>query len=270
MDIWHKDILDFFDLQTETGDIRRKSFDVFPAISIPDIFMKRVMENKPWTLFDPQEIEKKLGKRLQDHFGDEFTSIYEALEQRDDIRLKQTISAKDLFKTFLKAVVETGMPYVFFRDTVNKLNPNNHVGNIYSTQLCTEIAQNTSPTKFIEETEEDGTLHIKYIPGDTVVCNLASINVAKVHTLEDIQKIIPIAMRLLDNVITLNMYPIKEAELTAKKYRSVGLGFLGLAEYLATHNMMYDSAFAREHVDTLFENYAFATLQASAELAQER
>ena len=192
------------------------------------------------------------------------------MEQRDDIRLKQTISAKDLFKTFLKAVVETGMPYVFFRDTVNKLNPNNHQGNIYSTQLCTEICQNTSPSTFIEEVEEDGTVSIKYKAGDTVVCNLASINVAKVHTIEEIENVIPIAMRILDNVITLNYFPIKEAELTAQKYRSVGLGFMGLAEYLATHNMMYESAFAREHVDKLFEQYAYTTLQASVQLAQER
>ncbi|MEI7563878.1 MAG: hypothetical protein WCJ39_10000 [bacterium] len=87
---------------------------------------------------------------------------YEKLEQRDDIRLKQTISAKDLFKTFLKAVVETGMPYVFFRDTVNSANPNNHQGNVYSSQLCTEICQNTSPSTFVEEIEEDGTISIKY------------------------------------------------------------------------------------------------------------
>lgn len=270
LDAWHKDIWDFFDLQTETGDIRKKSFDIFPAISVPDIFMQRVIENRHWTLFDPKEIEEKIGKKLQDLFWEEFTIEYEKLEQRDDIRLKQTISAKDLFKRFLKSVVETGMPYVFFRDTVNKSNPNSHKGNVYSTQLCTEICQNTSPSTFIEEVEEDGTVSIKYKAGDTVVCNLASINVAKVHTKEDIEKIIPIAMRILDNVITLNYFPIKEAELTAKKYRSVGLWFLGLAEYLATHNMMYESAFAREHVDKLFEQYAYTTLQASVQLAQER
>ena len=270
LDIWHKDILDFFDLQTETGDIRKKSFDIFPAISIPDIFMQRVIENRHWTLFDPKEIEEKTGKKLQDSFGEDFAIVYEELEQRDDMRLKQTVSAKDLFKTFLKSIVETGMPYVFFRDTVNKLNPNNHKGNIYSTQLCTEIAQNTSPSKFVEEVEEDGTVSIKYKAWDTVVCNLASINVAKVHTPEEIEKVIPIAMRILDNVVTLNYYPIKEAELTAKKYRSVGLGFLGLAEYLATHNMMYESAFARDHVDKLFEQYAYTTLQASMHMAQER
>lgn len=213
--------MDFFDLQTETGDIRKKSFDIFPAISIPDIFMKRVMENGYRTLFDPKEVEKKIGKKLQDSFGETFAEEYEQLEKREDIRLKQTISAKELFKTFMKSVVETGMPYVFFRDTVNKLNPNNHKGNIYSTQLCTEIAQNTSPSTFIEETEAEGTVNIKYTTGDTVVCNLASINIAKVHTPEEIEKIIPIAMRILDNVITLNYYPIKEAEITAKKYRSV-------------------------------------------------
>lgn len=162
LDARHKDILDFFDLQTETGDIRKKSFDIFPAISIPDIFMKRVIENRHRTLFDPKEIEQKIGKKLQDLFGDEFAIEYEKLEQREDMRLKQTISAKELFKRFLKAVVETGMPYVFFRDTVNRLNPNDHQGNIYSSQLCTEIAQNTSPSEFIEEVEEDGTVSIRY------------------------------------------------------------------------------------------------------------
>jgi ribonucleoside-diphosphate reductase alpha chain len=131
------------------------------------------------------------------------------------------VSAKDLFKTYLKATVETGMPYAFFRDTVNAANPNKHAGNIYSTQLCVEICQNTSTSKFVEEELEDGKIVIKYEPGDSVVCNLASINVAKVNTDEEIKKVIPVAMRLLDNVIDLNFYPIKEAKRTAMKYRSV-------------------------------------------------
>jgi ribonucleoside-diphosphate reductase alpha chain len=122
---------------------------------------------------------------------------------------------------YLKATVETGMPYAFFRDTVNALNPNKHAGNVYSTQLCVEICQNTSTSKFVEEELEDGNIVIKYEPGDSVVCNLASINVAKVNTDEEIKKVIPVAMRVLDNVIDLNFYPIKEAEKTAKKYRSV-------------------------------------------------
>jgi ribonucleoside-diphosphate reductase alpha chain len=270
LDIWHRDILDFLDMQTETGDIRRKSFDIFPAVSVPDLFMQRVIDNKDRTLFDPKEINDKTGKKLQNLFQEDFTTFYEQLEQDPNITLKQSIPAKDLFKKFLKSVVETGMPYTFFRDTVNKTNPNNHAGNIYSSQLCTEIAQNTSPSEFIEEVEENGNINIKYKPGDSVVCNLASINVAKVYTPEEINKIVPIAMRILDNVITLNFFPIKEAEITAKKYRSVGLGFLGLAEYLAVNNMVYDSAFARTHIDQLFEQYAYTTIKASNELAQER
>ena len=270
LDIRHRDILDFLDLQTETGDIRRKSFDIFPAVTIPDLFMKRVMNNEDWTLFDPKEINDVTGSKLQDLFDDAFESKYVELEQNPNITLKQTIPAKELFKRFLKSVVETGMPYSFFRDTVNRTNPNKHAGNIYSSQLCTEIAQNTSPSLFTEEVEEDGTISIKYKAGDLVVCNLASINVAKVNKTEDIQAVLPIAMRILDNVIILNLFPIKEAEITALKYRSVGLGFLGLAEYLATNNMVYDSAFARDHIDQLFEQYAFTTLQASCDMSVER
>ena len=270
LDIRHRDILDFLDLQTETGDIRRKSFDIFPAVTIPDLFMKRVMNNEDWTLFDPKEINDVTGSKLQDFFDDAFESKYLELEQNPNITLKQTIPAKELFKKFLKSVVETGMPYSFFRDTVNRTNPNKHAGNIYSSQLCTEIAQNTSPSTFTEEIEEDGTISIKYKSGDLVVCNLASINVAKVNKSDDIKAVLPIAMRILDNVIILNLFPVKEAEITALKYRSVGLGFLGLAEYLATNNMVYDSAFARDHIDQLFEQYAFTTLQASCEMAEER
>ena len=258
------------DLQTETGDIRRKSFDIFPAVTIPDLFMKRVMNNEDWTLFDPKEINDVTGNKLQDLFDDAFENKYVELEQNPNITLKQTIPAKELFKKFLKSVVETGMPYSFFRDTVNRTNPNKHAGNIYSSQLCTEIAQNTSPSTFTEETEQDGTINIKYKSGDLVVCNLASINVAKVNKAEDIKAVLPIAMRILDNVIILNLFPIKEAEITALKYRSVGLGFLGLAEYLATNNMVYDSVFARDHIDQLFEQYAFATLQASCDMSVER
>lgn len=270
LDIWHHDIYDFLDLQTETGDIRSKAFDIFPAVSIPDLFMKRLEENAEITLFDPHEIQKLYGKCLQDTFGEEFEKFYLELENDGRIVMKKTVSAKELFKKFLKVVVETGMPYVFFRDTVNRMNPNKHAGNIYSSQLCTEICQNTSASKFVEETLEDGKVLIKYEPGDTVVCNLASINVAKVNSQEEIEKIIPVAMRMLDNVITLNYYPIKEAERTAMRYRSVGLGYLGLAEYLATQKIAYDSPAAREKTDKLFSKYAYATYRASVDLARER
>lgn len=270
LDVWHLDIYDFLDLQTETGDIRSKAFDIFPAISVPDIFMRRLKTDEEITLFDPHEIEKYYGKRLQDHFGEEFDALYVALEKDDRLTMKKTVKAKELFKTFLKTVVETGMPYVFFRDTVNRKNPNKHAGNIYSTQLCTEICQNTSSSKYIEETIEDGKITIKYEPGDLVVCNLASLNVATVYEEEVMKKVFPVVMRLLDNVVTLNYYPIKEAERTASRYRSVGLGYLGLAEYLAVNKLAYDSEEARNHVNELFSRYAYHTYRASIDLAKER
>lgn len=270
LDMWHRDIYDFLDLQTETGDIRRKAFDVFPAVSIPDLFMKRVESDGEWTLMDPKEVRDVTGKQIQDSFNEEFEAFYLECENNPKLKLNEKVKAKDLFKKFMKSTVETGMPYVFYRDTVNKLNPNKHAGNIYSTQLCTEICQNTSAAKYVEETIEDGNIVIKYTPGDAVVCNLASINVAKVNTPEQIKKVTPVVMRILDNVIDLNYYPIKEAERTAKRYRSVGLGFLGLAEYLAVNHLAYDSAEARARVDEIMEYFAYYTFKASNKLAEER
>ncbi len=270
LDMWHLDIYDFLDLQTETGDIRSKSFDIFPAISVPDIFMRRVREDTNWTLFDVHEIEIVYGKKLQDHFGKDFDEFYEELEKDEKIIHKKIVKAKDLFVKHLRVVVETGMPYVFFRDTVNRANPNKHAGNIYSSQLCTEICQNTSPTKFAEEVIENEKIAIKYEPGDTVVCNLASINMAKVHDEKTISEVFPIMMRALDNVISLNFYPIKESERTAFRYRSIGIGYLGLAEYLATNHFDYASEKARKEVNRLFEMYAFHTYSVSVALAQER
>ncbi len=270
LDFWHLDIYDFLDLQTETGDIRAKAFDVFPAVSIPDLFMKRLEEDGDWTLFDPYEINHVYGKKLQDHFNADFETLYLELEKDERMTMKKTIKAKELFKKFLKTTVETGMPYVFYRDTVNRLNPNKHAGNIYSTQLCTEICQNTSSSKFVEETIEDGKILIKYEPGDLVVCNLASVNIATVHDEPTIKDVFPTLLRVLDNVITLNYYPIKEAERTAMRYRSIGIGYLGLAEYLAVNKIAYDTEAARTEVDRLFERYAFHTYRASVDLSQER
>ncbi len=270
LDIWHRDVLDFLALQTETGDIRAKAFDIFPALSIPDIFMRRAEANQPWTLFDPNEIFQRKRQRLEDLYGTAFDALYEECENDQHITSRTVIPAKDLMKRFLKVAVETGMPYAFFRDTVNAVNPNKHAGMVYSTQLCTEICQNTTDAKFIEETSANGEINLRYTPGESVVCNLASINMAKVHDDQDIAEVLPIALRVLDNIITLNFYPIKESQLTASKYRSVGLGFMGLAEYLACNHLNYDSLAAREQVAVLFEKYAYATLKASNELARER
>lgn len=270
LDIWHRDIHDFLELQTETGDIRGKAFDIFPAVSVPDLFMKRVEGDGDWSLFDPYEIEKKYGKALEDHFGTEFEALYTELEKDPSLDMRKTVKAKDLFKQFLKTTVETGMPYVFYRDTVNATNPNKHAGHIYSTQLCTEICQNSSPAKFIEEVIEDGKIVIRYEPGETVTCNLASVNVATVNDEKTIAETMEVISRLLDNVITITKFPIKAAEATAMKYRSIGIGYLGLAEYLATRSMAYDSPEAREKVDALFELYTYYTYKASVGLAKER
>ena len=272
IDMWHLDMLDFLEMQTETGDIRRKSFDVFPAVSIPDLFMKRVKEDLTWTLFDPKEVNKALWFRIEDCFWEEFEKLYKEAEKNPNIKLKKEVKAKDLFKQFLRTVVETWMPYVFFRDTANKYNPNKHAWKVYSTQLCTEIIQNTSESIFEEETYKDWTINIKYKPWDTVVCNLASINVAKVNDYENnIEDVHNVAMRILDNVITMNFYPIQETKITAMKYRSVWLGYMWLAEYLATKaKLKYGSKESIEHVDKLFEKYAYYTLKASVELSKER
>ena len=270
LDIWHKDIYDFLDLQTETWDIRKKSFDVYPAVSIPDLFMKRVQKWEEWTLFDPREVYKISWKKLEKLYWEEFEKLYIQLELDPSIELKEKVNAKDLFKKFLKSVVETWMPYTFFRDIANRLNPNKHAWMIYSSQLCAEIAQNTSVSEFMEETEENGEVSIKYKAGDTVICNLASINVAKVNKDDDIEAIIPITMRILDNVVSLNYYPIQEAKFTAQKYRSVWVWFMWLSEYLATNKYIYDSEDARKHVDQLFEKYAYHVLKSSNNLAKER
>ncbi len=270
LDVFHRDIYDFLELQTETWDIRNKAFDVFPAVTFPDLFMERVANNEDWTLFDPKEIEDLTGKKLQDTFCEEFEQFYVECENNPKLLLKKTTNAKELFKTYMKVAVETGMPYAFFRDTVNKLNPNKHAWNVYSTQLCVEICQNTSSSKFVEEEVEGGKIVIKYEPGDNVVCNLASINIARVNKQEDIKEMMPIVARILDNVITLNFYPIKEVELTAKKYRSIWIWFLGLAEYLAVNKLSYDTQEARDETDRLFELYSYYTLKSSNKLAKER
>lgn len=232
--------------------------------------MKRVEEDGDWTLMDPHEIASVYGRRIEDSFCEEFEAFYIDAEKNTKLKLNKVIKAKDLFKAFLKTTVETGMPYVFYRDTVNRLNPNKHAGNVYSTQLCTEICQNSSPTEFIEEKLENGEVNIRYKAGDTVTCNIASINVAKVNTTKDMAETVPVMMRILDNVVTITKYPLSEAERTSLRYRPVALGYLGWAEYLATHLIAYDSPEARALADTMYEEFAWHVYRTSIDLAKER
>jgi ribonucleoside-diphosphate reductase alpha chain len=145
LDIWHKDVLDFLEVKTNVGDERKKAHDIHPAISIPDLFMKRLKENGKWTLFDPYYCKNvRNGKNLEDFYGEEFEQLYLKLEKELPDYAKREISAFELWKRLLTVVFETGEPYIFFRDTANRLNPNKHCGMVYSSNLCHEIVQNQS------------------------------------------------------------------------------------------------------------------------------
>lgn len=271
LDIWHKDITDFIEIKSNVGDERRKAHDVHPAISIPDLFIKRVIEDKEWTLFDPYYVKNvKDGKNLEDFYGEEFEKLYEELEQKVPEDGKKRISAFNLFKSIINILFETGEPYLFFRDTANRLNPNKHCGMVYSSNLCMEIIQNMSTSSKIEEKIEDNKVIIQYEAGDTVVCNLGAINLGKVYTRKDIKRVMPILVRMLDNVISLNYYPIKEAEITSKKYRAIGIGVSNYHYCLVKNDIQWESEEHLKFADKLFETLAYYGLLSSMNLAKER
>ena len=179
-------------------------------------------------------------------------------------------------RLILKSVVETGTPFAFYRDTVNRMNPNAHAGIIYCSNLCTEIAQNMSPTELLsrEIKTQDGETVVVTVtkPGDFVVCNLASLNLGRIRVEdeEEVQDIVKSAMRALDNVIDLNFYPVPYAEVTNKKYRSVGLGVSGYHHMLATRSIRWESEDHIRFVDEVFERIAYAAISASSDNAKEK
>lgn len=276
LDIWHKDLYDFLDLKTNNGDDRRKAHDIFPSLSIPDIFMERLQNRENWSLFDPYLIEKIMGYKLEDCFDDEvnkeFTKKYLECEANKDIP-RETVSALDIMKRIMKSAVETGTPFIFFRDTVNRANPNKHLGMIYSSNLCHEIAQNMSESELIEEETKNSNVTPEVVTrvksGDMVTCNLNSINLSKVE-LEDLKATIPLQIRMLDNVITLNKYPVMESKITSEKYRAIGLGTSGYHHYLVNHKIKWESDEHIEIADKLFEEIAYQAIKASMELAKEK
>ena len=273
LDIWHKDIYDFLDLKTNNGDDRRKAHDIFPAISIPNIFMERLEKREMWSIFDPFEVNKIMGYYLEDYFDDEinleFSKRYIECENNPNIN-KITIPALDIMKKVLKSAVETGTPFIFFRDTVNSANPNKHTGMIYSSNLCHEIAQNMSESIFVEETlNHDGQVVNKIIPGDMVTCNLNSINLGRVDK-EELEYCIPLQIRMLDNVITINKLPLLEAKITSDKYRAIGLGTSGYHHYLVNNKISWESEQHLNVADELFEEIAYQAIKASMELAKEK
>lgn len=269
LDVWHADILDFLNLKTNNGDDRLKAHDIFPGVCIPDLFMKTVQERGQWYLFDPHEVRQVMGFSLEDSWGEEFERRYRACVENPDLQ-KTEIPAIEIMKRIMVSAFETGTPFLFFRDAVNRANPNKHQGMIYSSNLCTEICQNMTPTELISEELEDGIIVTKQKPGDFVVCNLSSINLGRVESVEDIERIVSVQMRMLDNVIDLNMYPVKQAEVTNRRYRAVGLGTSGYHQYLAQRQISWESEEHVEEADRLFEELAYHAIKASMEIAKEK
>lgn len=277
LDVWHKDIPEFLAIRTNNGDDRMKAHDIFPAVCYPDLFWKMCKEdlNNTWYMMCPHEINQVMGYNLEDYYGDEWEKRYWDCVNNPKIS-KREIIIKDLVRLILKSAVETGTPFCFNRDTVNNTNPNHHEGIIYCSNLCTEIAQNMSAMEAQQEeiviNDNDVVIVEKTKPGDFVVCNLASLVLGNidVNNQEELQNIINIVVRALDNVITLNCYPIPQAKITSEKYRAIGLGCSGYHHMLVKNGIQFESEKHLEFVDDLFENIAFYTMQASMKLAKER
>jgi ribonucleoside-diphosphate reductase alpha chain len=254
LEAWHYDIEDFIDLRRVTGDERRRTHDMDTAVWVPDLFMKRVMQDKDWTLFSSDETPD-----LHHIYGSAFEKRYEEYEKMREegkIKLYKVMKAKDLYKKILVNLYETGHPWITFKDPANIRSPQDHVGVIHNSNLCTEITLNTSKE-------------------ETAVCNLASVNLAR-HILKgtlDIKKIaetVKTGMRMLDNVIDLNYYPTIEGRTSNMRHRPVGLGIMGFQEALYQLDINFDSEKAVRFADESMEAISYYAILGSAELAKER
>ena len=277
LDVWHKDLPEFLQLRTNNGDDRMKAHDIFPAICYPDLFWKMAEEdmNQNWSLFCPNEIMRIKGYCLEDCYGEEWERKY--LDCVNDQRLsRRVISIKDIVRLVLRSAVETGTPFTFNRDTVNRANPNAHKGMIYCSNLCTEIAQNMAPietvSKEVETKDGDTVVVTTTRPGEFVVCNLASLSLGRLP-LEDEEKMkekVATVVRALDNVINLNFYPVPYAQLTNQRYRSIGLGISGYHHALAKRRIKWESEEHLEFMDKVLETINRAAILASSNLAKEK
>ncbi len=255
LETWHLDIEDFLDLRRNTGDDRRRTHDMNTSNWIPDLFMKRVEADDDWTLFSPEEVGD-----LHDSFGKKFEDLYtnyERMTNTGEIKKFKKIPAKELWRKMLTRLFETGHPWITFKDPCNLRSPQDHVGVVHSSNLCTEITLNTSAE-------------------ETAVCNLGSVNLSK-HVTEDgkldrelLEETINTAMRMLDNVVDLNFYPTNEAKNSNMKHRPIGLGIMGLQDALFKLNLPFDSLKALNFSDQLMEQISFHAISASSDLARER
>lgn len=277
LDAWHKDLPEFLQIRTNNGDDRLKAHDIFPAVCYPDLFWKQVRDNldSPWHLMCPHEILVKKGYALEDYYGEEWEKRYLDCVNDDTIS-KREINLKELVRLILRSAIETGTPFTFNRDIVNRMNPNSHKGIIYSSNLCTEIAQNMSETSYyspelIKINEEDIIVE-KSKPGDFVVCNLASLSLGHipVDNKAKLQKIIHTTVRALDNVIDLNFYPLLNAKISNQKYRAIGLGVSGYHHLLAKQHIAFESQEHLDYMDSLFEEINYYAIEGSHVLSKEK
>ena len=267
LDSWHLDIESFLELQTENGDQRGKAYDIYPQVVVSDLFMERVEKNLEWTLLDPYEIRMKYGIELCELYGEEFEKKYLEIEKDRDITLKKIVKARELFKEIMKTQIETGMPYIFFKDRANLMNHNSHVGMIGNGNLCMESFSNFSPSRDFKEDIDENSGVRKVNLGEVHTCNLVSLNLAEIER-EKLEKNVNIAVRILDNTIDLTKTPIKESDKHNRNYRAIGVGTMGLADYLAREYMIYEESILE--IDELFEEIALYSLKSSALLAKER
>jgi len=258
LETWHLDIEEFLELRKNTGDDRRRTHDMNTANWIPDLFMRRVMEKGTWTLFSPSTCPD-----LHDKFGAEFEKAYVAYEEkaaRGEIKPAKQVQALDLWRKMLSMLFETGHPWITFKDPCNVRSPQQHVGVVHSSNLCTEITLNTSDT-------------------ETAVCNLGSVNLVK-HLVdgpngkqldhEKLRKTISTAMRMLDNVIDINYYAVKKARDSNLRHRPVGMGLMAFQDALYEMRIPYASQAAVEFADQSMEAICYYAYWASTELARER
>jgi len=254
LETWHLDIEEFLDLRKNTGDDRRRTHDMNTANWIPDLFMKRVVENQTWTLFSPNDTPD-----LHDLYGDAFERAYVAYEAKaasGAIQNFKQLPALSLWRKMLGMLYETGHPWITFKDPCNLRSPQPHVGVIHSSNLCTEITLNTSADEI-------------------AVCNLGSINLAQHITdngldIEKLQRTVKTAIRMLDNVIDINYYAVIQARRSNLRHRPIGLGIMGFQDALYKLGISYQSEEAVEFADRSMEHISYAAISASCELAQER
>ena len=277
LDAWHKDLPEFLQLRTNNGDDRMKAHDVFPAVCYPDLFWKLAKENldAPWHLMCPHQIETVKGYCLEDYWGEEWETRYRDCVADPRIQ-KRTVTVKELVRLILKSAVETGTPFTFNRDAVNRANPNGHKGMIYCSNLCTEIAQNMAPIETVSteiSTEQgDPVVVTTTRPGEFVVCNLASLSLGNLPVTNKayMSQVVATAVRALDNVIDLNFYPLPYAKLTNRKYRSIGLGVSGYHHMLAKAGIRWESEEHLTFADEVFETINKAAIAASSAIAAEK